>query len=326
MSAEIFTIGDVHGSAKELGLLLEQLPLEPDSTIVFLGDYVDRGPDSRAVIDAVLELRERYEVVTLFGNHEQMLLDFLDAPRSSGAGTFIYNGGSSTLAAYSGDDGTYCIPPNHMEFLRELSIFYESDQYFFVHAGVPDTPLHELDPVGDRQAMLWIRDRFLKSTYHWSKTIVHGHTWVRDVEIKSNRINLDTGCAYGGRLTAMQMSSRRIFSVPYDAQSKRVYLQDRNSQRAAVRFDGAIPVVVERETEKFEFETVNYSEIGMLIRDTTRLDQLALAKGEVVTVKVGVGRPSEVKIIGRVLRRKLNDDGGYYALQVISNARPSVVG
>ncbi len=317
MSGEIFAIGDVHGSAKELGLLLEQLPLELDSTIVFLGDYVDRGPDSRAVIDAILKLRERYNVVTLLGNHEQMLLDFLDAPRSAGAGTFIYNGGSSTLAAYSNDGGDYSIPPLHINFLRELDLYYETDQYFFVHAGVPDTPLHELDPVVDRMAMIWIRDRFLKSKFNWSKIIVHGHTWMPDVEIKSNRINLDTGCAYGGRLTAMQMSSRRMFSVPHDAQSKRIYLRDRSSQRAAVRFDGAMPVVVEREAEKFEFETVNYSEIGMLIRDTTRLDHLALGKGEVVGVKVGAGSPSEVEFICRVLRRKLNDDGGYYALQVI---------
>jgi serine/threonine protein phosphatase 1 len=326
MSGEIFAIGDVHGSAKELGLLLAQLPLERDSTIVFLGDYVDRGPDSRAVIDAVLELRERYQVVTLFGNHEQMLLDFLDAPRSSGAGTFIYNGGSSTLAAYSGDDGEYSIPPDHIDFLRELDLYYETDQNFYVHAGVPDVPLDELDSVGDRMAMLWIRDRFLKSEYNWAKIIVHGHSWTPDVEIKSNRINLDTGCAFGGRLTAMQMSSRRMFSVPHDAQSKRIYLRDRGSQRAAVRFDGAIPVVVEREGEKFECETVNYSEIGMLIRDTTRLDHLALVKGEVVAVKVGAGGPSEVEFTGRVLRRKLNDDGGYYALQIIANERPLVLG
>ncbi|MDH3378213.1 MAG: metallophosphoesterase [Gammaproteobacteria bacterium] len=326
MSGEIFAIGDVHGSAKELGRLLSQLPLQRDSTIVFLGDYVDRGPDSRAVIDTILELRERYDVVTLLGNHEQMLLDFLDAPQSSGAGTFIYNGGSSTLAAYSSDRGDYSIPPNHMDFLRELDLYYQTDENFFVHAGVPDTPLHELDPVDDRRTMLWIRDRFLKSTYSWSKTIVHGHSWIHDVEIKSNRINLDTGCAYGGRLTAMQMSNRRMFSVPHDAQSKRIYLQDRSSQRAAVRFDGAIPVVVERGTEKMEFETVNYSEIGMLIRDTSRLDYLALDKGEVIAIKVGAGGPSEVEIVGRVLRRKLNDDGGYYALQVISDGRPQVSG
>jgi len=321
MPQETFVIGDVHGSAKELKRLVEQLPLDADSTLVFLGDYVDRGPDSRGVIDFILTLREHMRVITLEGNHEQMFLDFLNEPNSSGAGMFIYNGGSSTLASYADDEGNYAIPDAHTAFLRDLDLYYEDHDVFCVHAGVPDIPLGALDAAEHRMTMLWIRDRFLRSTYQWSKVVVHGHSRVRDAEIKNNRINLDTACAYGGKLTAMQISTHRVFSEPHDAEAKRVYLRDVKSQRAAIRFEGTLLVTVHHGSQTLTCETVNFSEIGMLMRDTSRRDRLILQQGEIINGTVGAEHRAKVTFRGRVVRHKLNPDGGYYAIQIISDIR-----
>ena len=107
---KIFAIGDVHGCASELRMLLNKLPLTEESVVVFLGDYVDRGPNSKQVIETVLELKEQCQVVALKGNHEALFLSFLQDPSSEAAGMFIYNGGSATLHSYATPEGEYRIP------------------------------------------------------------------------------------------------------------------------------------------------------------------------------------------------------------------------
>ncbi len=199
----ILAIGDVHGCSKEFAQLVEMLPLHNGVTLVCLGDYVDRGPDSRGVIEMLMELQKHHRVVTLKGNHESMLLEFLEAPHSKHAGMFIFNGGSSTLASYADEKGRYRIPDAHIDFLKRLRLFHETEHHFFVHAGVPDIPLEKVDPIRQEAILLWTRKKFLRSRYRWSKMVVHGHTRVPEVEIKPNRINLDTACAYGGKLSAM---------------------------------------------------------------------------------------------------------------------------
>src|SRR5262249_32731536 len=179
----IFAVGDVHGCAEELDELLAMLPLRDDSTVVMLGDYIDRGPYSRRVIEILIEWKTKQNIVTLSGNHEEMLREFLDGSNPQRVARFILNGGSSTLADFADDHGEWVIPKSHVTFLDELKLWYETDDHFFVHAGVPDIPLKELDPVRDRDELLWIRRSFISSSRRWEKRIVHGHTPVNAVEV-----------------------------------------------------------------------------------------------------------------------------------------------
>src|SRR5678815_719209 len=120
----LYAIGDIHGCADELDDLLTRLPLQSGSTLVFLGDYIDRGPKSRQVIERVLDLRRHFEVIALRGNHEQMLLEFLEGESDQLVARFVLNGGSSTLASYADPSGHYGIPPSHEEFFRSLPYTY----------------------------------------------------------------------------------------------------------------------------------------------------------------------------------------------------------
>ena len=144
------------------------------------------------------------------GNHEAMLADFLDSPGSLGGGMFVYNGGSSTLASYADQLGEYRIPEDHLAFFRGLELCHQTPDYFFAHAGVPEIPLEELDPEEHREELLWTRD-MSESVYAWSKVIVHGHCQQGEPEIAANHINVDTGCVYDGRLTAMELHSRAVY-------------------------------------------------------------------------------------------------------------------
>ncbi len=147
-----YVIGDIHGCLDELVLLLEGIPLEPADRLVFLGDYVDRGPDSRAVISYLIH-RQRSrseEMIFLKGNHEDMFLSYLGFPGKYGD-MFLYNGGGATLASYgatphnqAGADILLVIPPEHIKFLKELRPYYITDAYLCVHAGInPQKALEE---------------------------------------------------------------------------------------------------------------------------------------------------------------------------------------
>jgi len=322
LSENILAIGDVHGCSNEFAQLVQLLPMQNDVTLVCLGDYIDRGPDSRGVIDILLDLEKRHRVVTLKGNHESMLLDFLDAPQSKRAGMFIFNGGSSTLASYADEKGRYRIPDAHLDFLRRLRVFYETEHHFFVHAGVPEIPLDKVDPVKQESILLWTRKKFLKSQYQWSKMIVHGHTRVSEVEIRQNRINLDTACAYGGKLSAIQLPSKRVYSVPRNPFEHRVFLRDATSRRAALRFDGALDVSVIRGDKELHFETLNYSELGMLMRNPSAAGP-KLAEDEIIRGTVGDPETGRVPFTGRIVRRKAHADGVYYAVQIYPDETPA---
>src|SRR5688500_18520895 len=262
----VFAIVDVHGCADELDELLAMLPLKDDSTVVMLGDYIDRGPYSRRVIETLIEWKTRHNFVTLSGNHEEMLREFLDGSNPQRVARFILNGGSSTLADFANDQGEWVIPKGHVTFLEELQLWHETDEHFFVHAGVPDMALKELDPVRDRDEVLWIRRAFIGNPRKWEKRIVHGHTPVNAVEVSASRINVDTACAYGGFLTAIELPSHRIYSVPRKTGLRPAFLREKGSRRAAVRFLGSVPVVVHHpRLGELHFETLNYSEIGMLL-------------------------------------------------------------
>lgn len=313
----IFAIGDVHGCVEELEELLGMLPLKDDSTVIMLGDYIDRGPHSRRVLETLMEWRTRHNFVTLSGNHEEMLREFLDGSNPQRVARFILNGGSSTLADFADEHGEWVVPSAHIKFLEDLKLWHETDDHFFVHAGVPDIALKELDPIRDRDELLWIRRSFINSTRKWEKRIVHGHTPVNAVEVSAARINVDTACAYGGFLTAIELPNHRIYSVPRKTGLRPAFLRDKTSRRAAVRFSGQIPVIIHHpKLGEIKLETLNYSEIGMLLwshEEKDRMKQL-LEQGD--TVKGMVGDGWLVPFEGKCVHSRKQSDGWQYGLAV----------
>lgn len=239
----VYAIGDIHGC---LGLLLQLLEvirthdglLPPVATrqLVFLGDYVDRGPASRGVIDRLLTgLPEGFDGVFLKGNHEAMMIDSLDD--SDCAYHWFMNGGRNTVESYGircqTVDGVYDYPllmrrlratiegGPHEAFLRDLRINHRVGDYYFVHAGIhPDRTLDQQR----EEDQLWIRDRFLYAPDDFGAIVVHGHTPVYEAEIEHNRIGIDTGAVYGGALTAVCLEDARqeLLSVPAETPSGRM--------------------------------------------------------------------------------------------------------
>lgn len=301
----LFAIGDIHGCAHELEILLERMSPTSSDTVIFLGDYIDRGPDSRGVIEQILQLKKRCKVVTLKGNHEALFLDFLEAPQSVGAGLFILNGGSATLASYAGPGGTFEIPESHIKFFYGLKTCFETDDYFFVHAGVPSKPLKDIDVKAEEQNLLWMRQPFLSTDYKWEKRIVHGHTPCDQPEIKENRINVDTGAVYDGVLTAIELPGERLIQVPRDKT-----LDDApraaggEGDRVAVRFNGRLTVQVKLpDGSRALFETLNYNQFGLLMREVGDYGELPLLqKDQAIEGLIGSAGPSAIQFTGTVAR------------------------
>jgi serine/threonine protein phosphatase 1 len=313
----LFAVGDIHGCVAELRALINLLPLTPDSTVVFVGDYIDRGPHAKDVVDTVLELARTHRVVCLMGNHERMLLDFVAAPQSAQGGRFIYNGGSATLASYGDDAGNFRIPEDHLDFCRSLSMSYQQEGFFFVHAGVPNLPLAEVDDVVHANEMLWIRGAFHNSDYPWSQTIVHGHTPVKEVDRARGRINIDTGCVYNRCLTAIQLPQGILYSTPRQPDSRRVFLRDKSSRREAVRFEGAVPVRLSKAGQRHEFHTIDYNEFGMFTQNNDP-DKVPLWEtGDIVLGEVGEVGEECVAIEGEIVRTDREADTVAYAVKML---------
>lgn len=220
----IYAIGDIHGQVTMLREMLDLLraePLQESDTVIFLGDYIDRGEDTRAVIETLLAFREEHpNTIFLRGNHEQLMLDACEegAPqRAPRAGYLMFgdmtlnwlqNGGTDALDSYQVDDYTVWfdqIPDKHWEFIRATRFEHIVDNYHFVHAG--------LLPSGQRWSMqgmgldprLWIREEFLKSTVDFEgRIVVFGHTPQMSGKplVHPNKIGIDTGAVFGGFLTA----------------------------------------------------------------------------------------------------------------------------
>jgi serine/threonine protein phosphatase 1 len=310
----VIAVGDIHGCASELLALVERLTLTPETTLVFVGDYIDRGPHSRQVIDVVLGLRERCRVVTLLGNHEEMLLDFLFNRSVETAGLFVFNGGGTTLASYADDSGDYAIPRDHIDFFKDLAPVHETSDHFFVHAGVPEVPLDAIDPESHRIDLLWSRAWF-NSSYAWSKVIVHGHTDVNEVESLPHRINVDTGCVYDNALSAVELPSRRVIGVRRQERVRAAVLRNKASRRRAVRFKGALTVHVQRGQEELTFETLDYSPIGIFIRLISTWRRPPRAR-EVIQGTIGRGKPGAVRFKGVVVRELANQEGLFYGVEI----------
>lgn len=216
----LLCVGDIHGCASELEVLLADLELGATDRLVFLGDYVDRGPASREAIDLVLAQRTRWpETVLLRGNHEAMMLSFLGLG-GEGGDVFLRAGGVATLASYGVDvrsrpplpqEVLERVPPAHLELLcTGLQLHLDASPYLFVHAGVrPGRALEEQQP----SDLLWIREEFLSAEHGLARTVVFGHTPFRDVWFGGGRIGLDTGCVYGGRLSCLDFTEGVLHQV-----------------------------------------------------------------------------------------------------------------
>ena len=220
----ILVVGDIHGSLHKLHELMGRIDPAPGrDQLVFLGDYIDRGEDSRGVVDCLLQLRERHpETVFLIGNHEKMFLDFLSGVEQS---LFLYNGGGTTLRSYlerldnhgartTGSSETVTleqmVPPSHRAFLGDLLPYYETENFIMVHAG-----LREGIPLEDQSLndLVWIREEFIYSEEDFGKRVVFGHTpFVRPL-VLPNKIGIDTGAVYGNTLTCLVLPDLEFVSV-----------------------------------------------------------------------------------------------------------------
>lgn len=217
----VYAVGDIHGCAEKLdalhALMAEDAAAAPgrQHVIVYLGDYVDRGHDSRGVIERLLGPAPfAAQAIHLAGNHEAMMLDALARPDDAEAvRLWVVNGGAAALESWGVDLASppqgwaASIPAEHRRFLEGLRRRAAFGGYLFVHAGVrPGVKLAEQDP----DDLLWIREPFLSSTAGLGAVVVHGHTPGREVVVRPNRIGLDTGAVFGGPLTAAVFWSDRL--------------------------------------------------------------------------------------------------------------------
>lgn len=225
----VYAIGDIHGQLELLDQLLETIARDFHAlkrgdrpVLVFVGDYVDRGPMSKGVIDRLIELGAKappdgFQVRTLMGNHEQTMLAFLENPEAGPA--WVEFGGGETLMSYGVDRPPSRaepevwrevqvalrrnLPSEHVTFLRGLELSAVYGDYLFVHAGVrPGVPLDRQNP----EDLLWIRGDFLSQPHRLDYVVVHGHTPDEEPFIGPSRINIDTGAYATGVLTAVRLT------------------------------------------------------------------------------------------------------------------------
>ena len=208
----IYAIGDIHGCYDKLRALMDKIPIDMTrDTLVFIGDYIDRGSSSFEVVQYLVNLKALFpEIIFLKGNHEDMLLKYLSGDDRL---TFLMNGGRLTLEDYlnhADSDEDSPIPVEHMNFFSRLRTSHESDEYIFVHAGLrPKVPLAKQSP----KDMVWIRQKFIYSDYDFGKRVVFGHTPFNEPFVKANKIGIDTGAVYGNQLTCVKLPQVEFFSV-----------------------------------------------------------------------------------------------------------------
>ena len=219
----LYAIGDVHGRLDLLEKMHAAIRADladrpaPDWRILHLGDYVDRGPDSKGVLDCLATAVEDPRIIALAGNHDLGFLDFLTEP--SGEGLFARYGGRETAVSYGvaidfADPAglrrghgalVRAMPGRHRDLLGQLRFSVSFGDFFFCHAGIrPGVALDQQEPAD----LIWIRDAFLRWNALHPKVIVHGHTPGREAEIRDNRVNVDTQAYQSGRLTALVIDGR----------------------------------------------------------------------------------------------------------------------
>jgi serine/threonine protein phosphatase 1 len=211
-SERLFIVGDIHGCLDPLKRMMDKIDWRPEEDgLIFLGDYIDRGADSRGVVDYIIEVSNSSPLVQcLMGNHENILLDFLSTgdPR-----LLLLNGGMTTLESYQvGEklEEEALIPPEHVAFFENLYLYIELDDYYVVHAGFRPGVEVEKQATED---LIWIREPFIFSDYDFGKKVIFGHTPLAEPLVMDNKIGLDTGVVYGNRLTCLEIPRMKFYSV-----------------------------------------------------------------------------------------------------------------
>lgn len=208
----IYAVGDIHGCYEKLRVLMEKIDIDFETDrLVFLGDYIDRGPQSFEVVAFLVELKKRHAgTVFLKGNHEEMLEKYLAGEDRI---TYLVNGGQQTLESYMNrprSESEPAIPKSHLDFFRSLKTYHETGDYIFVHAGLRSKVPLEKQKTAD---LLWIRKRFIESKYDFGKMIVFGHTPLQEPLLLPNKIGIDTGAVYGNRLTCVRLPELVFYTV-----------------------------------------------------------------------------------------------------------------
>lgn len=220
-----FAISDIHGCRKTFVALLDKIAFSKNDKLYLLGDYVDRGPDSKGVLDEIFQLQKNgYTVRCLRGNHEEILLRSLYDP--IGLENWMLTDGKKTMDSF-GVEVTGDIPAVYLDFMSELDYYFEVDEYILVHAGLN---FKLFEPLADQRDLLIIRKWYPYIRYDWlgARIILHGHTPMPFYEIenqlfeldKSRYLDLDAGCVYAGsdrpdrvglgRLCAFDMTNRQL--------------------------------------------------------------------------------------------------------------------
>ncbi len=219
-----FAISDIHGCVKTFEALLDKIALGTEDELYLLGDYIDRGPDSKAVIDTILRLKEEgHQLHCLRGNHEELLLQSLGGHRDYYQ-TWLHNGGDETLRSFglSDCDNLHRIPEKYLDFFEGLDWYFNLDEYLLVHAGLDFTAA---SPLESTNALIWIRDWYGQIDREWlgDKSIVHGHTpkprpliekQLKKME-KLPVLDIDAGCVFNSlyfkHLCAFDLTNRELF-------------------------------------------------------------------------------------------------------------------
>jgi len=214
-NATTCVIGDIHGSHTALINLLPQV-LDRADTIVFLGDYVDRGPHSKEVVSTIISLQEKksHRIVPLMGNHDFLFLQYLSDLDPT---LFLQVGGVQTLESYglhaasSPKEKAVNVPKAHHIFFKSLPLWWQDQHAIYVHAGLQ--PGLHLSQQSSRWC-LWAREQFFQSNFDFGKPVIFGHTIFDEPFFGPHCIGIDTGAVYRGNLTALLLPSLEIISVP----------------------------------------------------------------------------------------------------------------
>jgi len=228
MAGRTLVIGDIHGCLVALKTLLAELDIQKEDTLILLGDYVDRGPDSAGVIERLIQLKEECSLYPILGNHDELMLDVIDE-KTWNLGKWLMYGGQQTLHSY-GVDSAAKIPKSHSDFLRTCVTYCESEKHFFVHANYQETkPLDKMPP----EVLRWesLNDR-TPGPHVSGKTAVMGHTAQKNGEIlyQGYLLCLDTYCYGSGSLTAFNIDNGEFWKTDKNGEDVtnglfRIYLE-----------------------------------------------------------------------------------------------------
>lgn len=213
MKLQYIAIGDIHGCLKSIEALWKSIASFTDAKFIFVGDYIDRGPDSKGVIDFLIDIQSEFDCIFLRGNHEQMLLDAID---HGSMDHWLINGGESTLFSYGSDLRISNIPESHLNFIRKTKLYFNTENYFFSHAGAPPGMTIEncIESPDVHDYFLWGREHLNALDTSWEKTVVFGHTPRAFPIRKPKMLGIDTGCVYNeigyGKLTAVLLPEEKF--------------------------------------------------------------------------------------------------------------------